>query len=159
MLLISTHIQCISDSGAESDTSALTGASIDPEDPMRDYLIAQRREAAAKTKKSKGKRKHKDETPEEKRARKAKKREKKEKRLKSAGMKGVEEILTKLSKRGDGEHNSEKVVYSGHSRHGDIRNMPSRHHEHSRSRERSPLRYDERCRRSDEDRYYHDRRH
>ena len=77
----------------ESESSASTGASIDPEDPMREYLIAQRREEKAK--KLKPKRKHKDETPEERRARKARK---KEKRLKSAGVKGVEDLLKSLGK-------------------------------------------------------------
>lgn len=82
----------------ESDSSASTGASIDPEDPMRDYLIAQRREEKAR-KLLKRKTKHKNETPEERRARKARKKEKREKRLKSAGVKGVEDLLKSLGKR------------------------------------------------------------
>ncbi|KAF9478665.1 hypothetical protein BDN70DRAFT_913533 [Pholiota conissans] len=83
---------------------ASTGASIDPEDPMRDYLIAQRREQKAlkKAKKSKGKGKdkgkHKDETPEERRARKARKKEKKAKKIKSVGMKAVEDLLNTLGR-------------------------------------------------------------
>ena len=74
----------------------MTGASIDPEDPMRDYLIAQRREKKAqkKEKKSKGKEKHKGETPEERRARKARKKEKKAK----SAMKGVEDLLNSLGR-------------------------------------------------------------
>ncbi|KAJ7194590.1 hypothetical protein GGX14DRAFT_678778 [Mycena pura] len=92
--------ELVIDDDAASDSSASTGASIDPEDPMRDYLIAQRKEAKAlqKTKKSKSKRKHKDETPEEKRARKARKAEKKARKLKKAseGVRGVEDLLHSL---------------------------------------------------------------
>ncbi|KAF8214188.1 hypothetical protein K438DRAFT_1902233 [Mycena galopus ATCC 62051] len=88
------------DDGAASDSSASTGASIDPEDPMRDYLLAQRREAKAlkKGKKSKSKGKHKDETPAERRARKARKAEKKSRKAKKAseGIRGVEELLKSL---------------------------------------------------------------
>jgi len=93
--------QLIEDVAADSDSSAVTGASIDPEDPMRDYLIQQRREAKAlkKTKKSKGKMKHKDETPEERRARKAKKKERKARKVKSEGLKGVEDLLKSLGRR------------------------------------------------------------
>ncbi|KAF7332667.1 RRM domain-containing protein [Mycena kentingensis (nom. inval.)] len=92
------------DDGAASDSSASTGASIDPEDPMRDFLIAQRREAKAKAKskssKSKSKKsskKHKDETPEERRARKARKAEKKARKAgKSEGVRGVQDLLDSL---------------------------------------------------------------
>ncbi|KAH9482306.1 RNA-binding motif protein, X-linked 2 [Psilocybe cubensis] len=89
--------QLIEDAGEESDSSAMTGASIDPEDPMRDYLIAQRREKKAlkKDKKSKSKGKHKDETPEERRARKERKRAKK---AKSSALKGVEDLLNSLGR-------------------------------------------------------------
>ncbi|KAJ7265451.1 hypothetical protein B0H12DRAFT_1201059 [Mycena haematopus] len=90
----------MADDGAVSDSSASTGGSIDPEDPMRDYLIAQRKEAKAlkKTQKSKSKGKHKDETPEERRVRKARKAEKKSRKAKkaSAGIRGVEELLNSL---------------------------------------------------------------
>lgn len=97
-------IHCITaflDDAAESDSSASTGASIDPEDPMRDYLIEQRREAKAlkKIKKSKGKMKHKDETPEERRARKEKKKARKARKVKSEGLKGVEDLLKSLGRR------------------------------------------------------------
>ncbi|KAF7335315.1 RNA-binding motif protein, X-linked 2 [Mycena sanguinolenta] len=92
--------ELIMDDDAASESSASTGGSIDPEDPMRDYLIAQRREAKAlkKGKKSKSKGKHKDETPEERRARKARKAEKKSRKAKkvSAGIRGVEELLNSL---------------------------------------------------------------
>ncbi|KAG2013195.1 RNA-binding protein Cwf29 [Coprinopsis cinerea AmutBmut pab1-1] len=95
--------ELIEDDGAESDSSDSTGASIDPEDPMRDYLIAQRKEAKAKKKgkeKKKSKSKHKDETPEERAARKARKREKKEKKKakkgKSEGVRAVENLLSSL---------------------------------------------------------------
>jgi RNA-binding motif X-linked protein 2 len=161
-LFLYAHSQGHTDSGVVSDSSVSTGASIDPEDPMRDYLIAQRREAA-KAKKSKGKRKHKNETPEERHARKAKKREKKERRLKSAGMKGVEELLNKLSKRGDGEHASGKVVYRDRPRHRELRSMSPKRHEHSRSRERSAPKDDDRLRKrsrlSDEEERYYSERH
>lgn len=72
---------------------------------MRDYLIAQRKEAKAKKKdkgKKKSKDKHKNETPEEKAARKARKREKKEKKAKKAGksegVRAVENLLKGLGK-------------------------------------------------------------
>jgi len=92
--------QLIEDVAEESDSSAVTGASIDPEDPMRDYLIQQRREAKAlKKTKSKGKMRHKDETPEERRARKAKKKERKARKVKSEGLKGVEDLLKSLGRR------------------------------------------------------------
>lgn len=127
----------LSTDGADSDSSASTGASIDPEDPMRDYLIAQRKEekkASKKAKKSKGKEKHKDETPEERRARKAKKKEKKEKKAaaKSTAMKGVEDLLNSLGKvpppdpreersrrrsRSPSRERRSRSPYRGHSRH------------------------------------------
>ncbi|CAA7258533.1 unnamed protein product [Cyclocybe aegerita] len=80
--------QMIEDAGAESVSSASSGPDIDPEDPMRDYLIAKRKEEKAlkKAKKSKSKGKHKDETPEERRARKARKKEKKEGKMKSVAL-------------------------------------------------------------------------
>ncbi|KAJ7055017.1 hypothetical protein C8F01DRAFT_1160722 [Mycena amicta] len=97
------------DDDAASESSASTGASIDPEDPMRDFLIAQRREAKAlqktksKSKKSKSKGKHKDETPEERRVRKARKAEKKAlksaasaKKAQSQGVRGVQDLLKSL---------------------------------------------------------------
>ncbi|KAJ7639504.1 hypothetical protein FB45DRAFT_905830 [Roridomyces roridus] len=87
------------DGDAGSDSSASSADSIDPEDPMREYLIAQRKEAKAlkKAKKSKSKGKHKDETPDERRARKARKAEKKARKAKkSEGMRGVEELLNSL---------------------------------------------------------------
>jgi len=86
---------------AASESSASSGPEIDPEDPMRDYLIAKRKEEKAKkAKKSKGKEKHKDETPEERRARKERKHEKKLKKSgKSAGIRAVEELLNELEGR------------------------------------------------------------
>lgn len=91
----------IQDEGGESDTSVSTGASIDPEDPMRDYLIAQRREKKAMDKgkkKSKIKGRHVDETPEERKARKARRKEKKEKKAKSSTLKDVEDLLNSLGR-------------------------------------------------------------
>ena len=89
------------DEGHESDSSGTSAASIDPEDPMRDYLLAQRKEAKAKRKekKNKSKGKHKDETPEEKAARKARKKEKKLLKAKkghSEGVKAVQDLLSSL---------------------------------------------------------------
>lgn len=66
--------------------SVSSAPSIDPEDPMRDYLLQQRKEQKVKSKSSK-KRKHEGETPEERRARKEKKRAKKE--AKARGMEDV----------------------------------------------------------------------
>jgi len=66
------------DGDGASDSSVSSAPSIDPEDPMRDYLLQQRREEKAKKKgKDKGKSKKSkrvDETPEERRARKERKR-------------------------------------------------------------------------------------
>ncbi|KAJ2988350.1 hypothetical protein NUW54_g9141 [Trametes sanguinea] len=76
--------EIIMDAEEGSESSEESGPDIDPEDPMRDFLIAQWKEERAKGKKSKSKRKHKDETAEERRARKARKKGRKEK--KSAGM-------------------------------------------------------------------------
>lgn len=67
-----------------SESSESSGPPIDPEDPMRDYLLQQRREKKEKRKKdsktktkTKKKSKHSDETPEERRLRKELKRAKK----------------------------------------------------------------------------------
>ncbi|KAF9782235.1 hypothetical protein BJ322DRAFT_1074946 [Thelephora terrestris] len=92
----------IDDAPSESEKSDIA-ADIDPEDPMRDFIIAQRlEERAGKKKKSK---KHKDETPEERRVRKERKREKRAKRKvlqgRSDAMRGVEELLKSLGVPGD----------------------------------------------------------
>ncbi|KAG6910805.1 hypothetical protein DXG01_007694 [Tephrocybe rancida] len=118
--------QMIMDDGAGSDSDASSSPPIDPEDPMRDYLLAQRKEAKAlkKLKKSKAKAKHKDETLEERRARKAKKKEKRARKLKSEGMRGVEDLLSSLGRRDD----------TG----GRPRSPSPRRRYHSRSRSRSP---------------------
>lgn len=138
----------------ESDSSASTGASIDPEDPMRDYLIAQRREAKAK--KARRKKKHKDETPEERRARKAKRKEKKERHVKSAGVKGVEELLQSLTKRGGdfgAEPTSERNLPQDRSTSRNPKSASNRR-ARSRSRDRSPYRGDSgRDRHPDQDKY------
>ncbi|KIK96420.1 hypothetical protein PAXRUDRAFT_10846 [Paxillus rubicundulus Ve08.2h10] len=113
------------DEAPASDSDASSVFSIDPEDPMRDYLLAQRKEKKAlkKSKKSK-KDRHKDETPEERRARKERKREKKlrKEKMKSDGVKGVEDLLKSLETR---------------VRHGDEREIPDRDREQSRDRRRS----------------------
>lgn len=64
---------------AASESSVSSAPSIDPEDPMRDYLLQQRKEEKIKKSKTRGKSKSKkakksDETPEERRARKERKR-------------------------------------------------------------------------------------
>ncbi|KAF8272100.1 hypothetical protein EI94DRAFT_1678407 [Lactarius quietus] len=92
--------QMIEDQGPES--SGTSEPDIDPDDPMRDYLLQKWREerAGKKAKKAKSKGKHKNETPEERRARKERKREKKARRevTKSEGLKGVEALLRSLDK-------------------------------------------------------------
>ena len=88
-----------SDDGG-SESSASSAPDIDPDDPMRDYLLEKWREERAKKKgkKAKSNRKHKDETPEERRARKERRREKRARREanKTAGVKGVEALLRSL---------------------------------------------------------------
>ncbi|KZT29417.1 hypothetical protein NEOLEDRAFT_1153940 [Neolentinus lepideus HHB14362 ss-1] len=101
------------DDDAASDSSVSSGPPIDPEDPMYDYLVAQRKEEKAlrKSKKSKSKGKHKDETPEERRARKERKKAKKVKKLaggKSEGMRAVEELLAEIEGR-DRRHSRSKT--------------------------------------------------
>lgn len=104
--------ELINDDGADSDGSSSSGASIDPEDPMYEYLVAQRREEKAaskgkklkKSKKSKQEKKSKraNETPEERRARKERKREKRDKtatKKDSEGVKGVQDLLDNLMSR------------------------------------------------------------
>ncbi|KAG6902472.1 hypothetical protein C0995_016334 [Termitomyces sp. Mi166 len=85
--------EMVVDDASGSDSDASSSPPIDPEDPMRDYLLAQRKEQKAlkKSKKDKLKSKHKDETPEERRARKARKKEKRRKQ-KSEGVEVVQEI-------------------------------------------------------------------
>lgn len=104
-----TEYMCMyvrTDDGADSDSSASSGPAIDPEDPMAEFLLAQRKEQKAlkksKSKKSKGK--HKDETPEERRTRKAKKAAKKAKKAagKSEVLRGVEDLLASLGGGGAG---------------------------------------------------------
>ncbi|KAH9977675.1 hypothetical protein BGW80DRAFT_768946 [Lactifluus volemus] len=93
--------EIIDDAGSESSES--TAPNIDPDDPMRDYLLKKWREERArkKGKKSKTKGKHKDETIEERRARKERKKEKRARReaVKSDGLKGVEALLNSLDER------------------------------------------------------------
>ncbi len=73
------HTEDEDDGNASEASSALSGfPDIDPDDPMRDYLIAQRKEQKLleKAKKKESKR-HANETPEERRERKERKRQKK----------------------------------------------------------------------------------
>ncbi|KAN0126743.1 hypothetical protein V8E52_000383 [Russula decolorans] len=83
-----------------SESSASSAPNIDPDDPMRDYLLEKWREERAKKrgKKTKSNKRRKDETPEERRARKERKREKRVRReaSKSEGLKGVEALLRSL---------------------------------------------------------------
>ncbi|KAI0082495.1 hypothetical protein K474DRAFT_1633728 [Panus rudis PR-1116 ss-1] len=135
------------DDGAMSDSSGSSGPDIDPEDPMRDYLIAKWKEEKAAKKSKKKSKKHKDETPEERRARKERKKEKKLKKAagKSAGMKAVEELLAELDGQGA---NQRRRRSPDHSRTPSRSRSPRRNHRdrtpeqrryHSRSR--TPPRY------------------
>ncbi|KAF8076763.1 hypothetical protein FPV67DRAFT_1559155 [Lyophyllum atratum] len=95
--------EMVVDEDLDSDSSASSSPPIDPEDPMRDYLLSQRKEEKAlkKLKKSQSKSKRKDETREERQARKAKKKEKRARKVQSGAMKGVEDLLSTLGHRGD----------------------------------------------------------
>lgn len=144
------------DDGIESDSSVSSGPPIDPEDPMAEYLISKRKEEkelknkSKKSKSSKGK--HKNETPEERRARKARKKEKKTKKVaeKSEGMRAVEDLLASLG--GGRERIAGRRERSRSRSHTPVRRMRSSHspihdrvtHPRSRSRSRSPGRYDRR---------------
>jgi len=115
---------------ARSDSSTSSGPTIDPEDPMYEYLVAKRKEEKAlkKVTKIKSKSRHKNETPAERQARKARKKEKKERRTwkgKSEGMKGVEALLNSLGGRDLGRPPS---------------SSPSRTRRRSPSRSLSPMR-------------------
>ncbi|KAF5371201.1 hypothetical protein D9758_004094 [Tetrapyrgos nigripes] len=128
--------EIITGENEESESSESSGPEIDPEDPMRDYLLEKRREEKAlkKKSKSKGKGKHKDETPEERRARKARKKEKKEKKErrkaeKSEGMREVEKLLESLGGRDVGRGRSHSPSQT-----------PERRRHHSRSSRTPPSR-------------------
>ncbi|KAK0461695.1 uncharacterized protein EV420DRAFT_1526683 [Desarmillaria tabescens] len=85
----------IGDNAEEEEEEEDLGKDIDPEDPMREFIIAQRREEAKKGKgKGKKKRKHEGETKEERRRRKEEKR-----RKKSSAAKDVEALLHSLGSR------------------------------------------------------------
>ncbi|KAI6100232.1 hypothetical protein EDD16DRAFT_287711 [Pisolithus croceorrhizus] len=115
---LSAKPQMIIGGAPETDSDASSVFSIDPEDPMRDYLIEKRKEMKAleKSKKSK-KGKHKDETSDERRARKERKREKKLRKgqKKSEGVKGVEDLLKNLEGR-DGRRPSDRNIREDHYR-------------------------------------------
>ncbi|TFK72021.1 hypothetical protein BDN72DRAFT_763991, partial [Pluteus cervinus] len=127
------------DDGNASDSSDSSAPSIDPEDPMRDYLLAKRKEEKAlkKAKKAKSKSKRKDETPEERRARKERKREKKSKKVKSAA-KGVEDLLNSLNRRDEREPGRGRGHDSDRSR--SPMNREKRRRSYSRSPSRTPPR-------------------
>jgi len=103
----------------DSDASADSAGSIDQEDPMRDYLIEQKREGKKKSKSKK----HADETPEERRARKEKKRQKK---------------LLKEGKHKDTGRITDRDRHSSHDkdRRDEARSRPRSHSPDTRPRER-----------------------
>ncbi|KAG9015841.1 hypothetical protein FRB93_012406 [Tulasnella sp. JGI-2019a] len=74
--------EIIRDADDDDDDDMSSAPSIDPEDPMRDYLLAKRREEKGKSKSKKSK-KREGETPEERRARKERKKAKREAKGKS----------------------------------------------------------------------------
>ena len=123
-----------------SDSDASSAFSIDPEDPMREYLLARRREMKAlkKSKKSK-KDKHKGETPEERRARKERRQERRarKEKTKSEGVKGVEDLLKSLSKR---ESEQDRGYGEGHDRDADHSDHRRSHSPSYWSRERRNVR-------------------
>ncbi|KAF7967989.1 hypothetical protein HWV62_9111 [Athelia sp. TMB] len=144
------------DDGAVSDSSASSGPAIDPEDPMAEFLLAQRKEQKALKKSKKSKGKHKNETPEERHARKAKKKEKKAKKAgKSEAIKGVEDLLASLGGAGQGRNDGIGRRDRGRSRsrtppsrrrdtRSPIRERPPRRGSPSGSRSRSPVRTESR---------------
>ena len=122
-----------------SESSASTAPDIDPDDPMRDYLLEKWREERVKkkAKKSKSKGKHKDETPEERRARKERKKEKRARRetTKSDGLKGVEALLKSLDERRGREERTLLRKSQSRSLSNDGRSMsPRRRVQHSEER-------------------------
>ncbi|KAI0677268.1 hypothetical protein C8Q78DRAFT_1065855 [Trametes maxima] len=140
--------QLVTDGNNTESSEDDSGPEIDPEDPMRDYLIAKRKEEKAKKgKKSKSKRKHKDETPEERQARKERKKLKKEK-TKTAGMKAAEELLNSLYEAGTTGRRRRSISPQRSRSRTPIRERDSESRRNrysptvrrSRSRDRSPLR-------------------
>ncbi|KAI0254813.1 hypothetical protein BJV78DRAFT_1183099 [Lactifluus subvellereus] len=129
--------EMIDDPGSES--SASTAPDIDPDDPMRDYLLEKWREERAKkrAKKSKSKGKYKNETPDERRARKERKKEKRARReaTKSDGLKGVEALLKSLDERKGREERTLGRRSQSRSLSNDGRSMsPRRRVRHSEER-------------------------
>jgi len=133
----------IGDALSEAEESDIA-ADIDPEDPMRDFIIAQRlEERSGKKKKTK---KHKGETPEERRTRKDRKKAKKAKKKllqgKSDAMRDVEALLKSLGSSGnDGQNVSPRRSRSKspssprRDRYGPRRNLsPEPYPSHSRRR-------------------------
>ncbi|KAJ7739857.1 hypothetical protein B0H16DRAFT_1424407 [Mycena metata] len=151
-------VDSVSNANSDSDTDS-DAPSIDPEDPMREYLLAQRREARllkkssakSKSKDKSKKEKHKDETPEERRARKARKAERrarkgdkgkdkdkdKDRKSKtSEGMRGVEALLSSLGGVGQARGRSRSRSPPPRTRTGERSRGQSPRR--SRSRSRSP---------------------
>lgn len=156
IMLFITIASSEGDKGEESDESANTANSIDQEDPMRDYLIEQRRESKKKSKSTK----HADETPEERKARKERKREKK--LLKVARHKETGRITDRghhSSRDGDRQTKSRSGPrsYSPHSRGGEQIDGSREPGRRSPRRSRSPNRRDRDDRRDDARRREDDR--
>ncbi|KAF8638533.1 hypothetical protein AX17_002076 [Amanita inopinata Kibby_2008] len=130
-----------------SDSSDSDAMSIDLEDPMRDYLIAKRKEEKAlkKKKMAKSKGKHKDKTPEERASRKARKKAKREKKkLKSEGMKGVEELLNNLTRRDPGASRDRSPQEEEGRRRSRSRDRSAEDHDRRRARSRTPVYHERR---------------
>jgi RNA-binding motif X-linked protein 2 len=136
--------EMIVDEGGDSDNSSSSEISIDPEDPMYEYLVAKRKEEKAvsnskKSKKTKNKdksKKRENETAEERRARKERKREKKAKKGVSDGVKGVQDLLQSLGGDGIGRNTSQHSS-DDRSRRERTRS-PGHDYEHDSRRRHSP---------------------
>ncbi|KAG8805118.1 hypothetical protein FRC17_005717 [Serendipita sp. 399] len=132
----------------ESD-SASSLASVDKEDPMRDYLLAQKREEQGQTSSSgkriksdkKSKKKHREgETPEERRARKERKRAKK---LLKEGGDGEKRMIEGRPADHHRDEERDRRRYEYDDEDDAVRNRPSsppRRHAERRSRSASPTR-------------------
>lgn len=120
----------IVDEAPEADSEASSVFSVDPEDPMRDYLIEKRKEMKAMKKSKKSKKvKRKGETPEERQARKERRREKKKSRKeqkKSEGVKGVEELLKTLGSADENRHAGRHMDNDDRDRRHDKYRSPER---------------------------------
>ncbi|EJU06115.1 RNA-binding domain-containing protein [Dacryopinax primogenitus] len=140
--------QMIEDGGDESEESVSDAPSIDPEDPMRDWLLQRRKEekAATKTEKKK-KRKREHELPEERVARKERKR------LKKLGIKADQNVKSismtdRLTAREPDDHDRKRRHY-GEDRKWEDSGRGATYREDRNDRPRDRDTYDDRERRSD----------